>query len=286
MNDKSELIGKQLTKLEEYSEDGQPILTVGYENKEEIERLEYAYENDLLVSSKSTSSIDGSEMKYEYEYKNGKLYKAREYFNEKDYIETQYEYYAGGKTKSIAKTDNDNEFHGKIEMIYDDENRSFTETEYGEGNVKAKEEIIIKDENGNEIENRTTKYESDGWSKTSIIKKAFDDKNNVLTAEVYEDGKLVFTMENHYYEDSGLLEEKDMVDKVNGGESEIVYYYDDKNREIKRETYNNDALTGIREFVYDDFGNIVQEKVSTMSAVDFYDVDVFEFEIEYFEVAV
>lgn len=283
LNDEGEQVGKQIVKLEEYSDSGQVLLTVSYENEEEIERIENSYENNFIVGAKIINPLDGLENKLEYGYANGKLSYSREYFNDKDYIESKYQYYPDGKTQSITSIDNDDEFHGKTVWEYNDAENSFTEMEFGEGDFKKKEEIVVKDEKGNEVENRTTTFEPDGWKTTRIVKKTFNEKGDVLDAEVYDDGKLVFTMTNHYYEDSGLLEEKDMVDKMSGAESEIVYTYDDKNREIKRETYNNDALTGIREFSYDDYGNVVQEKVSVLSAMDYYDVDIFEFEMEYFE---
>ncbi|NGX56357.1 MAG: tRNA(Glu)-specific nuclease WapA [Candidatus Anoxychlamydiales bacterium] len=207
-------------------------ITHGFD-KNYIEEFKYDKKNNILVHI----DINNNKMSFEYDFANNliKEIKPKIEISKNIFDNPIYEYRYDSFNRLTKKTDPNkniiktkyNMFDKPIEIIYED------------GSI---EKFI---------------YNNDGTLKKHI------DKKNIKTTFEYdylnrEISKKIFSL------DKNLLKEEffeydafDLIKKTDFNKNYIIYTYDDFNRKIKEEFFDNkDKLLSISEFFYDSYGNV------------------------------
>ena len=176
-----------------------------------------------------------------------KVKTATNYYDEKGYI---------------IKTDNYEEdkiiFTGVIKNKYNEKNQ-LIETEF-----YNKDKLIQK--NTYEYDQKSNKIASHNFNEKNVeiqsVKYNYD-KNDFLTKEIFynrENNKDVFTNSNTFINDKFGNRIEEINEQPSGSKSKVTYKYKyDKNNNITREErISFDNFKFVREYRYDEFGNIIE----------------------------
>ncbi len=198
-------------------------------------------------------------------------------FTKCDEIEIRYEPAGSNKIKSKIKVGTTifDEKGYLIKMIsYDEGKVSFTgilKNKYNENNLIIESEYYTDagkmfrketyeyDKNMNKIFSHTYNEKNE---EVSSIKYDYD-KNNFLIKEIYyirENNKDVFTNSNTLKNDKNGNRIEEINEQISGSQSKVIYQYkyDDKNNIIREVRTSFDNYKFIREYKYDEFGNMTE----------------------------
>lgn len=256
-----------------YDENGEIVLKKSFENSELFEETEYAYVsgNSGRTYEYKTTYYHSDSTKTVYIYdKNDKLLSEEEYDENGLLVSSYtYEYVYDNNGNMIFKKQYEN---GKLtetsEYAYKTDGSSYTycfkTTTYGEGLSK---QITVYDENGeidtfvvyeedgsfykwtyeNGHPKSRTEYDADGnVTEEYIYEYVFDDKNNPISAKIFENGKLYNEQKYSYRSD----------DPERVYMSETTHYYSDSSKGVN--FYNE--YGGITEFILYNAEGLVEDR--------------------------
>jgi hypothetical protein len=145
-----------------------------------------------------------------------------------------------------------------------------------EGTIEAYEHFRYNDNNLVVEEIRTNADSTPQFSK-----KLFYNDKNILIHEEYYSGISTLTRHVEYlYDTNGLVLEQHDVNEETGATSVSYYFYDEAGNQILDETHHNGVLTFRNECHYDEWDNVIEEKVVQLGS-EFNSIEIIKYNIEY-----
>lgn len=213
-----------------YDDEGHLLEEAAFLNEEDVsDQKKYIYDSDGRISRIEVQYGDGSLSKQVFEYK-------------------------GGKTL-MTITDENGEFEGSEERIFNENGNIVEYTRKGPENETESQYLYQYDENQNLT--ASVELDRDGDIRVKRIYE-YDEKNRRISDTGYNLAGEVIYSRTYLYNDADQIEEETV------DEYTIVFEYDDSGRDSRHLTYKNDDLESIKLFRYNEDG-LLAEEISVQS---------------------
>ena len=281
------IIKQTLYQKESFNTKGQLIQAINYDTDgKSYAILNNKYKESHLTETERIDLINDVMSKQMWIDKDDKLATERNYFNETDYIDTNYTYNSKGDLLKWEKIDDEG-------ILFEYETFTYNEQYSYKIGKLYKNGILIQ----------TTKtYYDKSKNPVEIISKYFFydfdlSLDEVLTHEIIE--SYTYNNDNEwstvrkfkrgilFYDAQIFLNEyKDVEHKlttIEGVKYDNFYFYDDQQRSVREEEYINSELQLISEMKYDEHDEIIENKITTQISEHFYEVRLYQSEPVYWE---